>query len=147
MQTSSQVLIDLENRFWQSMVDQDTDAALSMLTEPALMISAHGAMKFDHAGYRKMAEQGAMVLTKFELRDMDVVFPNDATAILTYRVLQEMAARGSSKRGSAEGGSAKGTAREMADSSTWVRGEDGWRCVMHTETPLESAARASTSTA
>ena len=59
MPTSSKTLIDLETKFWQSMVDQDTDTALEMLTEPALMVSSHGAMKFDHAGYRKMAEQGS----------------------------------------------------------------------------------------
>jgi len=38
-------LMDLETRFWQSMVDQDTDTALSLLCEPALMVSSHGAMQ------------------------------------------------------------------------------------------------------
>jgi hypothetical protein len=59
MPTPSQTLIDLETKFWQSMIDQDTDAAVAMLSEPALMVSSHGAMKFDHAGYRKMADQAA----------------------------------------------------------------------------------------
>ena len=63
MRTSNETLIDLENKFWQSMVDQDSDTAVSLLNEPALMVSSHGAMKFDHAGYRKMADQGSMVLT------------------------------------------------------------------------------------
>ncbi|MET0165653.1 MAG: nuclear transport factor 2 family protein [Vicinamibacterales bacterium] len=133
MHASSKTLIDLEKKFWQSMVDQDTDAALSMLNQPALMVSAHGPLKFDHAGYRKMAEEGSMVLTKFRLRDMDVVFPNDTTAILTYRVTQDVAPRGSSKAAATQ---------EMADTSTWVRGGDGWRCVMHTETPLDAKAEA-----
>ena len=94
MQTSKKILIDLETRFWQSMVDQDPDTAISLLDEPALMVSAHGAMKFDHAGYRKMAEQGTMVLTSFKFSDVEVVFPNDTTAILSYRVKQGMANRG-----------------------------------------------------
>jgi hypothetical protein len=75
MPTPSKTLIDLETKFWQSMVDQDTDTALEMLTEPALMVSSARAMKFDHAGYRKMAEQGSMVLTSFELSDMEVFSP------------------------------------------------------------------------
>jgi ketosteroid isomerase-like protein len=132
MQTSSKTVIDLEKKFWQSMLDQDTDAALSMLDEPALMVSGHGALKFDHAGYRKMAEEGSMTLTRFELHDIEVVFPNDTTAILTYRVSQDVAPRGSSKVAT----------QEMADTSTWVRGGDGWRCVMHTETPLDRKASA-----
>ena len=56
MQPTSNDLISLEKKFWQSMVDEDTDTALSMLDEPALMVSSHGAMQFDHAGYRRMAE-------------------------------------------------------------------------------------------
>ena len=129
MQAPSKTLIDLENRFWKSMVDEDTDTALAMLDEPALMVSSHGAMKFDHAGYRQMAEQGSMVLKSYHLSDMQVVFPVEDTAILTYRVKQAMAPRGKSES----------TTQEMADSSTWVRKSGQWQCVMHTETPLAKA--------
>jgi ketosteroid isomerase-like protein len=59
MQPQAKTIIDLENRFWKSIVDQDTDTALEMLCEPALMVSAHGAMKFGHDQYRKMAEEGS----------------------------------------------------------------------------------------
>ena len=97
MQTPAKTLIDLETRFWESLVSQDADTALELLSEPALMVSAHGAMKFDHAAYRKMAVQGPMVLTSYEFSDMDVTFPNEDTAILTYHVKQEMAPRGKSR--------------------------------------------------
>jgi hypothetical protein len=133
MPTSNQTLIDLETKFWQSMVDQDTDAALAMLSEPALMVSEHGAIKFDHEGYRKMADNGPMVLTSFELSDMDVVFPNDSTAVLTYHVKQGVAQRGNG------GGS---TVQEMTDTSTWIRKGNRWECVMHTETPAGSGKAA-----
>jgi hypothetical protein len=128
MSTPHKTLIDLENKFWQSMVDQDTETALEMLSEPSLLVGAHGAMKFDHASYRKMAEQGSMVIKSFELSDMEVVFPNAATAILTYHVKQAVAPRGKTKT----------TAQEMHDTSTWVQKGKGWQCVMHTETPVEA---------
>jgi hypothetical protein len=127
MQAPGKTLIDLEKRFWQSMVDQDTDAALAMLDQPALMVSSHGAMKFDHAAYRQMAERGSMVLKSYQLSDIDVVFPADDTAILTYRVKQAMSPRGKSES----------VTQEMADSSTWVRKSGQWQCVMHTETPID----------
>jgi hypothetical protein len=126
MNTANQTLIDLEHKFWQSIVDQDTETALELLTEPALMVSEHGAMKFDHAGYRRMAEQGTQVVTSFELSDVDVVCPNDDTAVLTYRVKQALAPRGKSQ-------SQGGSVQEMNDTSTWVRSGDAWKCVMHTE--------------
>jgi len=128
MRTSSRDLIALENRFWQSMVDQDTQTALAMLEEPALMVSAHGSMKFDHAGYRKMAEQGSMVIKSFELSDMNVVFPNEDTAVMTYHAKQSLLQRGQSEE----------IQQEMADSSVWVHKDGQWRCVMHTETPVDS---------
>ncbi|MGH8617567.1 MAG: nuclear transport factor 2 family protein [Burkholderiales bacterium] len=127
MATSSKTLIDLETKFWQSMVNNDTNAALELLTEPALMVSTHGSMKFDHAGYRKMAEHGTMVLKSFDLSDMEVVFPSDTTAILTYRVKQSVAPRGSDKC----------VVQEMHDTSTWIHKGDHWQCAMHTETPVE----------
>lgn len=129
MPTPSKTLVALEKKFWSSMVAQDTDAALDLLLEPALMVSTHGAMKFDHAGYRKMAEQGSMVVTAFELSDMETVFPNDSTAILTYHVKQKLTARESGKS----------LAEEMNDASTWIKTANGWKCVMHTETPVDAA--------
>ena len=128
MQAPAKDLVELENRFWKSMVDEDTDTALSMLCEPALMVSPHGSMRFDHATYRRMAEQGSSVLKSYQLSDMDVLFASDDTAVVTYRVKQTMAPRGKGEK----------TTEEMADSSTWVRKDGQWRCVMHTETPVAS---------
>ena len=131
--TPDKALVDLETKFWQSMVDQDTDAALELLDEPALMVSAHGSIRFDHAGYRKMAEHGSMILTSFEFSNMDVVFPNQKTAILSYHVKQGVATRGNGSN----------SVQEMNDTSTWIQAGKQWKCVMHTETPanLDPAAQ------
>jgi len=128
MQNPSSTLIDLETKFWQSMVNHETDVALNLLCEPALMVSSHGAMKFDHAGYRQMADHGSTVVNSFELSDMEVVFPTDSTAILSYHVKQGVAPRGKGAT----------TEQEMNDTSTWVKTDQGWRCAMHTETPISA---------
>lgn len=132
MASPRETIVDLENRFWQSMIDNDPDTATELLTEPALMVSAHGAMQFDHAGYRKMAEQGPMVLTNYELSDMQVVFPSETTAIATYRVKQTVAQRGE-KAGS--------DVQEMNDTSTWIKEDGEWKCAMHTETPAKAGRK------
>ncbi len=128
MTALTKTLTELETKFWQSMVDQDTDAALQLLHDPAMMATAHGAIKFDHAGYRKMAEQGTMVVTSFALSDAEVVFPTETTAVLTYQVKQTVAAR--------EGG--KSSTQNMSDTSTWVYVGKRWQCVLHTESPMEA---------
>ncbi len=127
MPKTQQTLIDLETKFWQSMVDQDTDTAVDLLGETAVMVSSHGAFTFNHAGYRKMAEQAPMALSSFQLDDMEVLFPNDTTAILTYSVKQEVTPKG-------KGAS---VTQNMKDSSTWIHMDKRWQCVMHTETPAD----------
>jgi len=130
MQVDRNTVFELERKFWQSMVDEDTDVALGMLSEPAFMVSSHGSMKFDHAGYRQMAEHGSMTIRSYELRNMDATFPADNVAVLTYDVKQVLRPRGQS--GDIE--------QRMTDTSTWVRENGEWRCVMHTEAPAAGAA-------
>ena len=128
MTTHTKTLIDLETKFWQSMVDQNTDAALQVLHDPAMMATAHGAMKFDHASYRKMAEQGSMVVTAFALSDVEVMFPAETTAVLTYRVNQTVGER--------DGG--QSITQNMLDTSTWVYLNQRWQCVLHTESEMQA---------
>ena len=117
-------IIALEKRFWQTMVDGNTDAALGMLAEPALMVSQHGAMQFDHAGYRKMAENADYKLVSYELSNLSVLRPSDDVAILTYQVDQTTKEKGKDVR------------MQVSDSSTWVRQDGAWRCAIHTESPM-----------
>jgi ketosteroid isomerase-like protein len=127
MATASEMLINLEKKFWQSMIDDDAETAIGMLSDPALMVSSHGSMKFDHAQYRQMAQKGTYRLQSFDLGEVQVVFPNTTTAVLLYHVKQTIKPR------------AAGDAitQEMNDTSTWVKIGNAWKCVMHTETPAE----------
>ena len=115
----------LERAFWQSMVDGEPAVATSMLHEPALMVSSHGANKFDHAGYTRMAKDDTYALLDYELSDMDVVSPADDVAVATYKVHQVMRAKGRQME------------NDATDSSTWVKVDGQWRCVIHTESLVE----------
>ena len=127
-----QTLIDLETQFWQAMVDENIKAATDLLAEPAMMVSAHGALQFDRVMYGKMAKEGPMVVTSFEFSDMQVAFPTDAMGILTYRVKQGVAPRGDK---------AQSTEQVMHDSSTWIHVDGQRQCVMHTETPVDDSMK------
>ena len=130
MSAPHDTLVALENRFWQSLVEEDSDTATELLCEPAFMVSSHGAFKFDHASYRKMATEGPMVLTSYELSDVQVAFPNENTAVLAYNVKQTMSPRGKKD----------GKTEIVHDTSTWIREGDSWKCAMHTETPAMKRA-------
>jgi hypothetical protein len=127
-QDATSTLIDLEKKFWQSMADGRTDVALALLCKPSMMASEHPEMKFDHAAYRRMAEQGSQVVKSFQLSDVDVdvEFPDATSAIVSDSVRQVVGPR-------AQGGS---TEQEMNDTSTWIKTGQAWRCALHTESPV-----------
>jgi ketosteroid isomerase-like protein len=121
-----QDLIELEKRFWQAMVDGQTDLALELLEEPAALVGPQGASRFDHATYRKMAEHGVQVVKSFVLSEIQCLQPTPDVAVLVYRVQQQVGPRGKPAS----------STQHMRDSSTWVRRGGRWRCVLHTETPV-----------
>lgn len=120
-----ELLISLEKRFWQSMVDNDNDVATDMLADRAAMVSPYGKMEFDHAGYRKMAEQGDYRLTDFELSNISVLRPSEDVGIVTYEVKHKAKVKG------------QDVTSHDADSSTWIRRDGKWLCAIHTEAPLQ----------
>lgn len=63
-----------------------------MLTEPALMVGAHGTFQFDHAKYREMAEKGPMVLRSYELSDMNVVLGEGSRRVEVRRAYRDAVA-------------------------------------------------------
>lgn len=117
----------LEHAFWQSIVDGNPKVATDMLTEPALMVSGHGANSFDHAGYEQMARDERFKLLRFELSAMEVTFPREDVAVATYHVDQSLEMEG------------KHVELESYDSSTWVKIGDDWKCVAHTESAAAAA--------
>ena len=112
----------LEKDFWQSMVDKDADKAVTMIADECLITGPQGTMRSDPADYKRMTEQGEWELDQFEFSDVQVIFPQEDTAIIAYNVHQT--------------GSMKGQEMDLncADSSTWVRDGDEWKCALHTET-------------
>ena len=117
-------ITELENRFWQSMVDKDAKTAAAMIAEECLITGSMGTMKIDPDKYEKMTSEGQWTLEKYTFSDVEVVFPADDVAVIAYQVHQT--------------GEMKGKPMDMtcADSTTWVRDGDGWKCALHTETIL-----------
>jgi ketosteroid isomerase-like protein len=121
MQDASRDIETLENAFWKSLVDRDADAATAMLAPQALMVSGHGAMRFDPPQYAKMLQDPDHGLLEYTLSDMEVLFPSEDVAIATYKAHQTMTMDGEE------------LTQDVVDSSTWVRMGGTWKCVAHTE--------------
>ena len=127
MADSTQTIVDLETRFWKALVDKDSGAAAAMIADECLITGPMGTMRSDPEDYKRMTEVGDWELDKFEFSDVQVIFPADDTAIIAYKVHQT--------------GTMKDQPMDLncADSTTWVRDGDDWKCALHTETVLENA--------
>jgi hypothetical protein len=119
-------IVELETKFWQSMVDNDTDTAIAMLADKSVVAGAQGLALLSHDDYRGMTEQGKTLwkLKSFKLDDVKVTFPTEDVAVIAYRVTEEMDVEG------------KPLTLKAADATTWVRKGGKWLAVLHTESIL-----------
>lgn len=125
MGMNKQHIIDLETRFWQSMKDKDVKTAQAMVAEESLVTGPHGTMRVDPAKFGQLMREAPWTLDRFEMSDVDVAFPSNDVAIITYKVH--------------ETGEMEGKPMDMvaADSTVWARDGDSWKCALHTETILQ----------
>ncbi|HEU4498648.1 MAG TPA: nuclear transport factor 2 family protein [Sphingomicrobium sp.] len=127
MTGNKQQIIDLETRFWQSMKDKDVEAAQAMVADESLVTGPHGTMRADPAKFGQLMREAPWTLDEFKMTDVDVIFPADDVAVITYKVH--------------ETGEMEGKPMDMtaADSTVWARHGDRWKVALHTETILEDA--------
>lgn len=127
MTDRKQEIIDLEHRFWDSMKAKDADTAAAMIADPSIVVGPMGTMTMNPEIYARMTREGQWTLSSYTMDDVDVVFPNDDTAVIGYKVRQQ--------------GDMKGQPMDLhcADSTVWVRDGDDWKCALHTETILDTA--------
>ena len=115
-------ILDLERRYWEAMRARDVRTALSLTEFPCLIAGASGVQSVDQAGYEKMMTGASWRLHEFEIEDgAEVRQLTEDVAVIVYRVREEMTVDG------------KPVTLQAADSSVWVRRNDGWRCAAHTE--------------
>ncbi len=130
MTEQDNTIVDLEHKFWQSMVDKDAKAAKTMIADECLITGSMGAMKIDPDKYEEMTRDGKWTLEKYTFSDVDVIFPADDVAVIAYKVHQT--------------GTIGDKPMDMrcADSTTWVREGSDWKCALHTETMLSAPPKA-----
>ena len=117
-------LTELEHRYWESLRDQDAQAAAQMTADPCVVAGAQGVASIDRSTFLSMMNDASWRLEGFELSDVDVQQLQDDVAIVAYRVREDLNVEG------------EPLTLEAADSSVWVRSDGGWRCALHTESIL-----------
>ncbi|MGE0546228.1 MAG: nuclear transport factor 2 family protein [Kofleriaceae bacterium] len=122
MRPQEQQLVELERQFWQAMKDRDVDAALRLTADECIITGPQGVGVLQKEQLGKMMVEATYDLDEFTLNDdVEVRMLGDDVAVLAYTVHEKMTIDG------------KPVTLDAADSSTWVRRDGRWVCVLHTE--------------
>ncbi len=114
--------MDLEIRYWQAIKDKDVETALSLTDDPCIITGPQGVGRVDNQQLAEMLRTAPYSVDSFELKDdVQVRMLSDDVAVLAYEVHEELTLDG------------QPITLEAADTSTWVRRGDRWRCAIHTE--------------
>jgi ketosteroid isomerase-like protein len=125
MMMDKQQIIGLETDFWTAMRDKHPPSAQALIAKQCLVTGPMGTMRIDPEQFAELTREGDWRLDAFELRDVEVLFPNEATAIVTYKVHET---------GEMHGGPMD---MEAADATVWVQEDGAWKVALHTETILQ----------
>jgi uncharacterized protein (TIGR02246 family) len=117
-------LVALERRYWKALQDGDIDAVLGLTDDPCVMANAHGVARLEPDALAGMMKKATYELRSFELKDLQVQRVADGVAVVTYTVREDLTVDG------------KPVEMTAAETSTWVRRGDAWRCALHTESIL-----------
>ena len=121
-------IIAFETSYWDAMKSKDGARSAELSGSITLVTGAQGVTSIAKAKMGKMTEDGDWTLKSYKLDDIEVATPTADVAIIAYTVTQNVTMKGKSQE------------LRAADSSTWVRGADGWECHAHSETFLGDAA-------
>ena len=68
-------ILDLENRFWQTMISRDVDTATALTAESCIITGAQGVSQIDKATMGKMLAGGQWKLLDYSFDEVKVVAP------------------------------------------------------------------------
>lgn len=118
-------IIALEKSYWDAMKMKDGKRTTELSGKNALVTGAGGVMNIAKDKMGEMTEEGDWLLESYAFDNVQVEVPTPDVAIIAYTVKQKVKMKGEPQDINA------------AESSTWIRGPNGWECHAHSESFLK----------
>jgi ketosteroid isomerase-like protein len=126
-ETLTQNIIALEKKYWQAMVDQDLQTALSLTDFPCVVAGKQGMSSVTQAQFEKMFSSGQGTIKDFKFdENPQVRMLSEDSAVVAYKARSTISKNGMDK------------AVDAIDTSTWVKRGEKWLCAMHTDIELQN---------
>ena len=119
--STNKELLALENKYWTAVKEKDAAAAVSLSSDPCVIVGAKGIGEIDKRTLAGMLANAAHQIKDFALDDVHIRHITDDVAIIAYKVHEDLVVEG------------KAMELEAFDSSVWVRRDGKWICALHTE--------------
>ena len=120
---SDQELLALERQYWDALKDHDTRTVGRLTAEDSTVAGASGVAVFDPPSIAKFMESATYKINDYRI-DQSTVRVNhisDDVVAIAYAVHEDLEVDG------------KPVQLDAHDSSVWKRTDNGWVCVLHTE--------------
>ncbi len=120
---SDQELLALERQYWDALKDGDARTVGRLTADASTIAGASGVSRLDPRSIAKMVETAPYTMKSYGIDPETVQIQrlcDDAVAI-AYGVHEELEVDG------------KPVKLDAFDSSVWKRTDNGWTCVLHTE--------------
>jgi ketosteroid isomerase-like protein len=130
IKSEKEEIVALEKSYWDAMKRKDGRRTGELSGDPALVTGPQGVMKVPKAKMAKMTEEGDWTLESYAFDNVEVSTPAPNVAIITYTVEQKVKMKNEPQT------------MRAADSSTWIRGANGWECFAHSESLLKDEKKA-----
>jgi hypothetical protein len=120
---TDQEVLRLERDFWDAIRDRDVRTASRLTAEDSTIVGASGVSGVDPRSMGKLLEAAPYVIKDYRIEPQSLRTTrlcDDAVAV-SYRVHEDLEVDG------------KPVKLDAFDSSVWKKTDDGWACVLHTE--------------
>lgn len=122
---SKDEILALETAYWDALRRKDGAAASRLSAESTIVSGKQGIMTITRQKMKALTEESKWVLNSYEFGEVSFLSPAPDVAILAYTVTQTVTMDGQARM------------LRAADTSTWIRGHDGWTCCAHSEAFLD----------
>ena len=116
-------IMELEKKYWQGMENKEYETVRNLTSFPCIVAGKNGVHSIDEANFKKMFESGegdkikVLNFSDFHSQQLD-----ENNAVTAYII--ELGKDGG------------GESSKCACTSVWIKKENKWHCVLHTETEL-----------
>lgn len=119
-------IIELEKEYWHGVQNNDYETVQNLTFFPCIVAGKNGVQSISEADFKKMFDSGQTNKIKvLKIYDVKEKLIAENTAVIGYLLDFEIVDNSQKEP------------IKAACTSTWIKGNNKWACVMHTETELE----------